>query len=304
VRFRLPDSYPCGAPRVKHSRRAMGRRLGTAAVAAAASGWGLWALFTRGGRLGPAWQSVLILAVIALAWLPLSLSRSGRPHARRRPARLWLLLALLGLLDAGNYLLYFAAVERGPLATAVLAHYLAPLLVAALAPALLREPLGARTLPALAASMCGLVLLVGSGSGSPLALTTALLGAGSAAFYAGTTLLGKRLLDDFSPSELLAYHSAASALLLLPLAGPLPPLRAFLGRPLLGALLLGAGGGALYFAGLRRVPASRAAVLTYLEPLVASLVGALAFGELLGPLGLVGALLMLAGGAAVVAGDN
>jgi drug/metabolite transporter (DMT)-like permease len=64
-------------------------------------------------------------------------------------------------------------------------------------------------------------------------------------------------------------------------------------------VLVGACGGALFYFGLQRIPAQRAAVLTYLEPLVASLVGALAFGERLGVTGVAGALCILAAGAAV-----
>ena len=65
------------------------------------------------------------------------------------------------------------------------------------------------------------------------------------------------------------------------------------------AILVGAIGGGLFYFGLQRIAAQRAAVLTYLEPLVASLVGALAFGELPGPIGVAGGLLILASGAAV-----
>jgi drug/metabolite transporter (DMT)-like permease len=266
---------------------------GTLAVAAAACGWGLWALFLRGSGVAPPWQSVLILGVITLAWAIPAL-RDGR--GRARPLRLWALLGALAVLDAGNYVLFFAAVDRGPIAVAVLTHYLAPVVVAALAPALLAEPLGRRTLPALAVSLGGLALLLAGGPGPRPDPVTALLGAGSALFYGGNTLLAKRLLRDFSVAEVLCWHSALSALLLLPLAGPPPPLHALSGRPLLGALLAGAGGGALYCAGLQRIPAQRAAVLTYAEPLVASLVGALAFGERLGAAGVVGAALIVGGG--------
>ena len=271
------------------------------AVALAAVGWGTWALFLRGSGLPPAWQSVLILTVIAVAWAGPALWPGSRPHRARRTARAWLLLAFLGVLDAGNYLFYFAAVDRGPLAIAVLTHYLAPVLVAAGAPAILKEPLGRRTVPSLCAALVGLGLLVGSSGTSGLALTTALYGGASALFYGASTLASKRILRDFSPAEALAWHCAVSALCLLPLASAMPPLRAFLGYPLLGAALVGALGGALFYYGLGLITAQRAAVLTYLEPLVASLVGALAFGEQLSPLGLAGGALILASGVAVIA---
>jgi drug/metabolite transporter (DMT)-like permease len=186
---------------------------------------------------------------------------------------------------------------------AVLTHYLAPVVVAAFAPLLLREPLGRRTPWALLASLAGLSLLVlgqvfgAGGAAGPAAL----LGAASALFYGANTLVSKKLLGPLSNAELLSYHCALSALILAGLAPEPPPsLRAFLWLPLAGALLVGAAGGALYYAGLRVIPAQRASVLTYLEPLVAAVVGALVFGERLGAAGLLGAALILGGGVFIV----
>ena len=266
--------------------------IGTLLVAMAAAGWGLWALFLRGHGLPPAWQSVMILSTIALAWLPSALATRGP----RRSLLAWSLLGACALTDAGNYLCYFGALDKGPIALAVLTHYFAPVVVALLAPLLLREALTSRTVFALIASLCGLALLVGGAQGS---LTTAMLGGASAIFYGLNTLVTKRLLADFSAPEVLSYHCAISALLVLPFAGPMPHARAFLWSPAAGALLLGACGAALFYAGLKLIPASRAAVLTYLEPLVAALVGVFAFSEPLGLSGLAGGALIVAGGAIV-----
>jgi drug/metabolite transporter (DMT)-like permease len=180
-------------------------------------------------------------------------------------------------------------------------------LVAALAPALLGEPLGRSTPWALAGALAGLGLLVLGGGGlSGAALPAALLGGGSAFFYGGNLLLSKRLLADFSGAEILVWHCAVSALLLGGLAlmpagvpgsaGGLPSLASLFGRPLLGAILLGVVGAQVFYVGLRRVPAQQAAVLAYLEPLVAAAVGVLAWGERLGPSGIAGGLLICACG--------
>ena len=276
---------------------------GTLFVALAAAGWGTWTLFLRGSGLPPAWQSVMILLVIAVAWLPGAAVESRKRSRRSRTA--WALLGAAAVTDAGNYLCYFAALDRGPIALAVLTHYLAPVVVALLAPVFLREALTRRTAGALAVSLCGLALLVlGEGGLEGAPARTAALGAGSALFYGLNTLLTKRLLEEFSGSELLAYHCFVSAGLVALFAGPLPPLSAFLWVPLAGALLLGACGAALFYAGLGRIPAARAAILTYLEPLVAALVGYFFFAEPLGPLGLLGGSLIVTGGAAVAAAGS
>jgi DME family drug/metabolite transporter len=265
-------------------------------VALAASGWGTWALFLRGKGVPPSWQSVLILTVIALAALPSALAAKRG----RRSVTAWAVMGIAALTDAGNYICYFGALDRGPIALAVLTHYLAPVVVAALAPVVLREKLGWRTVAALCASLVGLGLLVLGDGGLPqAALPTAALGALSALFYGGNTLVTKKLFDDFEPAEVLSWHCFAAALLVALTAGPPPAPAAFLWSPLLGAVLLGACGASIFYAGLRWIPAQRAAVLTYLEPVVAALVGALAFGERLGPMGVAGAALILAGGIAV-----
>lgn len=277
--------------------------LGTLFVALAATGWGTWALFLRGSGLLPAWQSVMILVVIALSWLPSALRETVRRPARSRSA--WALLLVAAVTDAGNYLCYFGALDRGPIALAVLTHYLAPVVVAVLAPALLGEALTRRTALSLVASLCGLSLLVLGGGGLAGApARTAALGAASAVFYGLNTLVTKKLLDGFAASELLAYHCVLAAGLVALFAGPPPHLTAFVWMPLAGALLVGACGAALFYAGLRAIPAQRAAVLSYLEPLMAALVGYFRFGEPLAATGLLGGALIIAGGAAVVSGPR
>ena len=54
--------------------------------------------------------------------------------------------------------------------------------------------------------------------------------------------------------------------------------------------------GGLFYRGIRVIPSGLAAVLTYLEPVVATAVGAFWFHESLGPAGLVGAALVVGGG--------
>ena len=274
----------------------MNRQLtGTALVAVAAAAWGTWALFLRGHGLTAEWQSVMILSTIAVAWLPAAVVASRK--RARRGGTAWALLVACAITDAANYICYFGALDRGPIALAVLTHYLAPVVVALLAPLLLREPLTRLTAIALAVSLAGLALLVGGAAAG--SATTAALGAASALFYGLNTLVTKRALDDFASSELLSYHCVLSAGMLALFARGAPPISSFLWSPVAGALLLGACGAAVFYAGLRQIPASRAAILTYLEPLVASVVGYFFFTEPLGPAGIAGGVLIIAAGAAV-----
>jgi drug/metabolite transporter (DMT)-like permease len=61
-------------------------------------------------------------------------------------------------------------------------------------------------------------------------------------------------------------------------------------------MTIGAGSGVLYIVGLTRIGSARAAVLTYAEPLVAVLVGALVWEETLHPTAAIGGALVLGAG--------
>jgi drug/metabolite transporter (DMT)-like permease len=240
----------------------------------------------------------MILTVISLVFGPVAVRDSlGRP---RRGGAALVGLLIVALTDAGNYFCYFGALDRGPIALAVLTHYLAPVVVAGFSPLVLDERLSLRTSVALVVSLLGLALLVlGDGGLMGASVATAALGAASALFYGANTLACKKLLDTWSLSELLAYHCLISALLIACFAGPPPPLHSFLWRPILGAVCIGASGGALFYFGLKSIPAARAAVLTYLEPLVAASVGAIACHERIGPAGMLGGALIVCAGVAI-----
>jgi len=270
--------------------------LGSLLVAVSAALWGLWPIWVRHGPGGPAVAAIAFLAG-GLAGAPFALLAA---RGRRRSARDWALLAALGVADAANVWLYFGALAEGAIAPGVLAHYLAPVLVALTAPRLLGEPRGPRTPLALVCALAGTALLVSSvpsaGAGARHAL---IFGAASAAFYCTTVLLSKRLAGAFGNLELLSWHVLLAGALLLPVAGPLGP-PAGLASAVAGGLLSTLLAGVAYYAGLRRIPAERAAILGYLEPLVAVLVGWLAFGETPAPVAAAGGVLIVLGGALAV----
>jgi drug/metabolite transporter (DMT)-like permease len=274
--------------------------LGAGAIGLAASIWGLWGVAVRQAGVGGAVASCLVLCAIGTFSAPLLPRRIPRGWSR------WWPLLATGLTDAGNALLYFEALSRGPMPVAVLSHYLAPVLVAVFTPLVVGQRPSARVWWALPASLLGLVLLLGPaalGADGSHTATTALLGAGSAVFYAAQTVIQKRAGDRLTPSELLVWHAWISALVLLPFAlqGPLPS-GAGVAWLLVGALVGGTLAGSIFLWGLQFVPAPTAGVLTYLEPLVGVLAGVVVLGEGLPELAPVGAVLVVASGVWVVRG--
>jgi drug/metabolite transporter (DMT)-like permease len=278
---------------------------GYAGIVLSAASWGTWSFFLRRAGAGQSVASVLcslvVMSTIAALLFPLAL-RATRRRGEPRPLREWALLGVFGVTDALNCGLFFSALSTTSVAVAVLTHYLAPLFVAIGAPLLLAEPRRPGTLPAVLLGLSGLTLLlapwqVPAAAGGSL-WVGALLGAGSAVFYAASLLLNKRLSRSFDASEMIVYHTPA-ALLALALAVPAggwtiaAPSLAWL---VLGALGPGALAGIVFMRGLAVVPAAHASVLTLVEPVTALALAVFLWREPLDALGLAGgaAILMAA----------
>ncbi|MFY0565810.1 DMT family transporter [Archangium lansingense] len=260
--------------------------------------WGCWPLVLRPAGLTGPQSALLMMAVMALP-APFVLRRE--PFRDRRAT---LALGVLGVCDAANAALYFAAVQRGPVTVAVLTHYLAPLLIALAAPWVLRERRSARALLGAPLTLAGLALILGTPQGGFADPWTALLGGASALFFMANVLASKEAARAFSPLAINSLHAIPSGLLLLLLFGrdALPPaLDSSLLQVAAGTVLCGIVANSLFYSGLRHVPTATAGALTYLEPLTAALLGVLVFGEALGPLGLLGGLVVLLSGAWVAA---
>ena len=269
----------------------------TALVAGAASLWGLWSLILRPTGL-PATTTGPLLFAFMTAWtMPLALR--GAPVVWRR--RTVALLVGNTLFDAANVLCFFAAMTHTTVAIAVVTHYAAPILVALLAPRIDRVRVPGAPIAATVA-MLGLALVLEPWRSGGAWLLGGALGLGSAVMYAGNVFCTSRLTLAIGATRAMAYHSGLAALLLAPLA--LPGLGAIdgdaWGRMAIGTAVLGALAGVAYLRGLVVIGATRAAMLTFCEPLVAVAVGALAFGEVVRPLAAVGIALVLGAGAWVV----
>lgn len=261
-------------------------------------------MILRNAPMPAALQSAVLMAVLTLASLPVMLR--DRVHAKPTPAQ-WLGVAWLGIGDALNVVLFFAAYQRTTVAIAVLTHYLTPIFVAVAAPFVLVEKARARTFGAVAVAFVGLVLLLepwraGLGRND---VVGAALGAGSAVFYASNVLVNKRLVKAFSGSEMMFFHGLVATPLLfalVPTSEYALVSRHALAVVMLGALGPGALGGLLFVWGLRRIAASHASVLTLLEPFVAVLLAAAVMGERLGIAAFCGGALILSGALLVVTG--
>ncbi len=277
---------------------------GYALVAVAAASWGTWPLILRHAPMPAALQSAVLMLVLTLASLPVML----RDRVKVKPSALqWAGVAWLGVGDACNVMLFFAAYQRTTVAVAVLTHYLTPIFIAVAAPIFLREKARARTVAAVAIAFAGLVLLLqpwGAGLGRS-DLVGAALGSGSAIFYASNVLVNKGLVKSFSGSEMMFFHGLVATPLLfalVPTAEYALVSQHALWVLVAGSLGPGALGGLLFVWGLRRITAGQASVLTLLEPFVAVVLAASVMGQSVGLLAFFGGALILAGAVLVVTG--
>jgi DME family drug/metabolite transporter len=275
---------------------------GAALIALAATSWGttgsVTAVLVARAGAHPLLIGAVRMALAAVLLLAGARIAGGTVRVARRD-RTRILAA--GAAMAGFQAAYFTAVTLGGIAvTALVAISSAPILIALLAASLLGERLTARTLIALPLGAAGTALLV-RGAGGPATTATrpaagVLLALLAGLAYALYVVVTKASVAASAPLPLTAATFSVAALLTAPaVAWVEAPFRQIaLGWPWL--LYLGgvatAGAYALYATGLTRVPASVAGIVSLMEPLTATLLGVLLFGERLGAAGALGAILL------------
>jgi DME family drug/metabolite transporter len=234
--------------------------------------------------------AVFLLAAARLLAGPLRIAREDR----------WRCVAT-GLGMAVFQSAYFTAVSMTGIAVAALiAICSAPLMIAALAATFLGERITGRVATALGVGIVGTALLI-VGPRSAADVSARFAGGAALALLAGlayalSVVITKAALARTAPLPLAAGSFVVGALALAPaFAAPEAARQLAAGWAwllYLGVVTTGAAY-ALYTIGLRHVSASVAGVVALLEPLTATLLGVLVFGERLGAAGVVGAALLV-----------
>jgi drug/metabolite transporter (DMT)-like permease len=243
--------------------------------------------------------SVRFTIAAALFWL--LVAATGRLRELRRLPRRDLGLALaLGAVgygaQAGGY---FTALGRLDASLLSLLLYTFPVMVTVAAVALGRDRFSGRTVAALVLASAGLVLvLAGAAAGSLDPLGTA-LGLGTAVIYSVYILVSEGVVDRMSPlllSTLVASGAAGTLTISGVVTGGLRPMDVtaegygwLVGIAVVSTVIAIS----LFFAGLERVGPSAASILSTIEPVVTVGLAFAVFGEQLGPVQLVGGLLVL-----------
>lgn len=211
-----------------------------------------------------------------------------------------LLLFLSGVAMGFNWILLFEAYNYTTVSVATLSYYFAPVIVTLACPILFKEKLGKKQIICFIMSTLGIVLITGIGdlSQGSSHLVGIMFGLGAAVLYATVILLNKFIKNVAGIHRTFLQFIAAIAVLV-------PYVMLTSGCNVMS--LDGVGWGCLltvglfhtgityclYFSSLKELPGQKAAILSYIDPLVAVLVSVLILGESMTMMQILGGALIL-----------
>jgi drug/metabolite transporter (DMT)-like permease len=234
-------------------------------------------------------------AVASAVVLPFAAARHGASllPAERIPAHTLRTVCLVVSMS-----LYFLAIARIPLASAVSAFFVGPIAAMVLSSVILGERLNLRKVSSVVLGFVGSLVILRPRDGIEPGL---LLAFGSGLFFALYMIATRQASQGSDPVKTLAFQCVVGTLLLAPQAvlygsAPAPTDWLFF----LGLGVFSAISHILSIFAFKLAEASTLAPLVYIELIGTSIVGYLAFGEIPGPATLTGALLITAGGLLLV----
>jgi len=249
------------------------------AVHAAVALFGLAGLFGKWLTLRPHFI-VLGRVVFAAAALALIIRLSGGRFSIRRKIDGGLFL-LQGLILAVHWILFFESIRVSTVAVGLLAYSSFPVFTAFLEPLFFRTRLSRRHLGLSLACLAGVFLLVPRFSWSERVFQGVVTGLGAGATFALLSIINRKLSFRYASPVVAFYQDAGAALFLLPAALLKPP--ALTGRDFALLAILGllctALAHTLFIAGMRRLSAQTASIISALEPVYGIALAALLLGE-------------------------
>lgn len=209
------------------------------------------------------------------------------------------LLLASGVAMGINWIFLFQAYKYTTVSLATLSYYFAPVIVTVACPFLFKEKLTGKQIICFSMSTVGLVMITGIGKiGSNTDFIGILWGLGAAFFYAVVILLNKFIKGVEGIHRTFLQFLSAIVILI--------PYVAVTGGVTLGQLhmvgwinllivgLLHTGiTYCLYFSALKELPGQKAAILSYIDPLVAVVISVTVLGESMTVWQAVGGLLIL-----------
>ena len=245
-------------------------------------------------------SSVVALARSAIGLLFLLLLRAVRHEPIKRAAvrknlgKLLILGAMLGF----NWIFLFEAYNHTSVAAATMCYYMAPVFIILLSPVVFREKITPRKGLCALAAVFGMVLVSDVFSSGLHGARGLVYGLIAASLYAAIVIVN-RTLRDISAEDRTILQFAAAALVILPYVLLTEDVRALRFTPQVALLLLVVGvvhtglAYVLYFGSIADVSAQTAALLSYIDPVVAVLLSLTLLHESMSPAAIFGAALVI-----------
>ena len=210
------------------------------------------------------------------------------------------LLLISGVAMGFNWILLFEAYRYTTVSIATLSYYFAPIIVILACPILFKEKMGIKQWVCFVMSTLGIVLITGIGdpSGSDAHMIGILFGFGAAILYASVILLNK-FIQGVAGIQRTFLQFVAAVVIQLPyvLCTSGITLQTMDGTGWINLLIVGVVhtgiAYCLYFSSLKEVPGQEAAILSYIDPLIAVAVSVFILGEQMTMMQLAGGLLIL-----------
>ncbi|MBO7148965.1 MAG: EamA family transporter [Clostridia bacterium] len=210
------------------------------------------------------------------------------------------LLLISGAAMGINWILLFEAYKYTTVSVATLSYYFAPVIVTLICPILFKERLTAKKLVCFVFSTLGLVLVIGVGdlASGNIDMRGVLFGLGAAMFYASVVILNK-LIKKVAGLHRTFLQFIGAIIVLLPyvlFTGGISfaslDTKGYICLAVLGIVHTGIAY-CLYFSSLKELEGQKAAILSYIDPLVAVIVSVTVLAEPLSVTQAVGGVLIL-----------
>lgn len=245
-------------------------------------------------------QLSLFRALLAAVLIGLFLLITKRKLNLKELKKELILLVCSGACMAVNWILLFEAYKYTTVAIATLSYYFAPVLVTVASAILFREKLGKKQVFCFLMSTLGIVIVtgvtdLGSGSNNTVGI---LFGLGAAVLYACCILLNKFIKGVGGIERTFLQFLAAIAVMVpyVLLTGGIS-LENMDGTGWLCLLVVGlihtGVTYCMYFTAVEHIPGQEVAILSYIDPLVAVIIGVAVLGEPLTVQQLIGGAMIL-----------
>lgn len=198
-----------------------------------------------------------------------------------------------------NWILLFEAYKYTTVSAATLSYYFAPVIVTVASPVLFHEKLTGKQIVCFVMSTLGLVMITGVGDiGGGNDLIGILFGLGAAVFYASVILLNKFIKNvEGIHRTFLQFLSAIVILIPYVVMTSGVTLGSLNGIGWVNLLIVGlihtGVTYCMYFSSLKELPGQKAAILSYIDPLVAVLISVTILGETMTLRQVTGGILIL-----------